>query len=87
MRECMPRVLACTRSKIQHIVPHLPRYGRACECECSAPFASILSECFHETIRMESCHLNIPLSFISPPIWDKVPLSHIFSIKVSNTKL
>ncbi|KAJ0801996.1 hypothetical protein HanPI659440_Chr03g0124241 [Helianthus annuus] len=39
--------------------------------------------CFHdhETLRMESSHLNTHLSFISPPMWDKVPLSHYFSIQ------
>ncbi|MFS7916734.1 hypothetical protein Hanom_Chr03g00180801 [Helianthus anomalus] len=36
------------------------------------------SECFHETIRMESSTLNTHLSSISPPMWDKVLLSHLF---------
>ncbi|MFS7923630.1 hypothetical protein Hanom_Chr03g00262981 [Helianthus anomalus] len=40
--------------------------------------ASTLNESFHETIRMESSHLNTPLSFISSPMWDKVSLSHLF---------
>ncbi|KAJ0800564.1 hypothetical protein HanPI659440_Chr03g0104531 [Helianthus annuus] len=64
----------------RHIAPHRARHARArvCELGCFAPFASTLSECFHETIRMESSHLNTPLSFISPPMWDNVPLSHFF---------
>ncbi|MFS7980074.1 hypothetical protein Hanom_Chr10g00935081 [Helianthus anomalus] len=36
------------------------------------------SECFHETMRMERSYLNTPLSSISHPMWDKVPLPHIF---------
>ncbi|MFS7914658.1 hypothetical protein Hanom_Chr02g00156151 [Helianthus anomalus] len=36
--------------------------------------------CFHETIRMESSHLNTLLSFNSPPMWNKVAVSHFFSI-------
>ncbi|MFS7926976.1 hypothetical protein Hanom_Chr04g00303501 [Helianthus anomalus] len=36
------------------------------------------SVCFHETIRMERSYLNIPLSSISHPMWDKVPRPHIF---------
>ncbi|KAJ0493946.1 hypothetical protein HanIR_Chr12g0591831 [Helianthus annuus] len=42
------------------------------------PLASTLSECFHETIRMEGSHLNTPLSSISHPMWDKVLPSHFF---------
>ncbi|MFS8007961.1 hypothetical protein Hanom_Chr14g01267131 [Helianthus anomalus] len=60
-------------------------YG--CKLGCSAPFASTLSVCFHGTIRMKSFHLNTPLSFNSPHMWVKVPLSHFSAFNVSNTKL
>ncbi|KAJ0575017.1 hypothetical protein HanIR_Chr05g0208141 [Helianthus annuus] len=53
------------------------------ESACSAPYARTLSVCFHETIRMESSHLNTHLSFIPPPMWDKVQLFLCFSIQCS----
>ncbi|KAF5762734.1 hypothetical protein HanRHA438_Chr15g0684621 [Helianthus annuus] len=41
---------APSKRLIAHVV-------RVCKCELgSAPFACTLSVCFHETIRMESCH-------------------------------
>ncbi|MFS7986383.1 hypothetical protein Hanom_Chr11g01009691 [Helianthus anomalus] len=36
------------------------------------------SECFHETMWMKRSYLNTPLSSISHPMWDNVPLSHLF---------
>ncbi|MFS8021105.1 hypothetical protein Hanom_Chr16g01423501 [Helianthus anomalus] len=60
----------------RHIAPiAYATHARVCVLGCSAPFPSTTSECFHETIRMESSHLNTPLSFISPPMWNKMPLS------------
>ncbi|MFS7922602.1 hypothetical protein Hanom_Chr03g00251001 [Helianthus anomalus] len=57
---------------------HRPRHAYAC---------ASTSVCFHETKRMECFHLNIPLSFISPPMWDKMPLSQFSAFNVSNTKI
>ncbi|MFS7970070.1 hypothetical protein Hanom_Chr09g00816691 [Helianthus anomalus] len=50
-----------------------------------APFASTLSVCFHESIRMESFHLNTTLNFISSPMWDKMPLSLLFQHVIFQT--
>ncbi|MFS7948853.1 hypothetical protein Hanom_Chr06g00564691 [Helianthus anomalus] len=70
----------CLTIKAPHCA-HRPCHARVFELGCSAPFASTLSVLFHEIINMECSHLNTPFSFISPPMWDKVPLSHYFNIQ------
>ncbi|MFS7917494.1 hypothetical protein Hanom_Chr16g01430951 [Helianthus anomalus] len=50
-------------------------------CELRHTLCEYTSVCFHETLRMECSHLNTSLCFIYPPMWDKVPLSHYFSIQ------
>ncbi|KAJ0612827.1 hypothetical protein HanHA300_Chr01g0031681 [Helianthus annuus] len=74
--DCMPRHQPPGPCKVRHqsatlrLIAHATRVGK-CELGCSTPFATTLSVCFHETIRMESSHLNTPLSFISPPMWTR----------------
>ncbi|MFS8027002.1 hypothetical protein Hanom_Chr16g01493311 [Helianthus anomalus] len=60
----------------RHIAPN----GHATRT-CASTLHEYTSMCVHVTIRKECSHLNTPLSFISPPMWDKVPLSHYFSIQ------
>ncbi|MFS7916485.1 hypothetical protein Hanom_Chr02g00177651 [Helianthus anomalus] len=65
----------------RHIAPHRPRHARArvrVRVKVLRILREDISECFHETMRMKRSYLNTPLSFISHPMWDKVPLSHLF---------
>ncbi|MFS7902847.1 hypothetical protein Hanom_Chr01g00016141 [Helianthus anomalus] len=64
----------------RHIAPHRPRARARVRVRVRVlrTLRESTSECFHETMRMKRSYLNTPLSSISHPLWDKVPLSHLF---------
>ncbi|MFS7888638.1 hypothetical protein Hanom_Chr00s000001g01597551 [Helianthus anomalus] len=60
---------------------HLVLAAHVLHHACAVENTKAARVCFCETLRMECSHLNISLSFISPPMWDNVSFSHYFSIK------
>ncbi|MFS7908766.1 hypothetical protein Hanom_Chr01g00086941 [Helianthus anomalus] len=78
---CIPCASPCARGAKYAIKAPIAHATHAHVCELGCSLREYISVCFHETIRMVCSHLSTPLSFISHPMWDKVPLSQFLSIQ------